>query len=108
MSKLGAKLLGVLVVLILLGAGWWTGFFASLSDAAAILITGLGAIIVAVLAIFTQRNIARRQCTLEHIAMLQADGDLIHFRVTFRELAKQPDGLAPWAAADKEQTLQFQ
>jgi len=105
----GAKfVLGVIICLAAFVAVWWIVSRIPLAEPNAVLLTGFGAILVAVLALFTQRNITRRQCTLEHLAALQMDSDLIKFRVMFRDLAKQQGGLAVWAAADKEQTEEFQ
>lgn len=79
---------------------------AGLTEVQAVMITGCLGALVAGWAIFSQRAITRRQATLDHIARLQADGDLTKHRIKFRELAKAPGGLAVWA--DKDQTSEYQ
>lgn len=74
----------------------------------AVLLSGAGAATVAVWGIFTQRAIARRRTTFDHIAASDQDGDVIKARNKFIELAKAPGGLAPWADENKEQTDEVQ
>src|SRR5689334_14792250 len=63
----------------------------------AVLLTGILAAIIALWGIYSQRAITRRQVTLEHIATLEADGDLIKARLKFAELIKGGN-IAQWAA----------
>jgi hypothetical protein len=77
-------------------------------EAGAVLLTGVAGVAAAIWALYSQRSITRRQTTFDHIARTEADGDLIRGLITFREMAKKPEGLVVWAAADKEQTTEFQ
>jgi hypothetical protein len=108
MSKSGVLLLGAIIVGATGAAAWYFVPWATLTEAQAILITGFLGTFVAVWAIFSHHAITRRQGTLDHIARLQADGELTAHRIKFRALAKQAGGLAVWAAADKEQTAEYQ
>ena len=72
------------------------------------LITGNGTVIVGVIAaivaiwgVVTQRIIARRRATMDALFSTEADGDLLEARKMFRNLQKEPGGLAQWADADK-------
>src|ERR1700737_2653134 len=67
-------------------------------------VTGGIAALIAIWGVLTQRQIARRRATLDHIARSEADGDIIAARRKFIELAKAPGGLAAWADEDKEKT----
>jgi hypothetical protein len=103
----GAKLLAGIAAIALAGFLIWRYVpIPHIDDAGAILITGFLAAIIAIWALFSQRIIARRQCTLEHIAGLEADGDLIRGRLRFHELVRTD--IASWAAANKEQSPEFQ
>jgi Domain of unknown function (DUF4760) len=72
-----------------------------------LLVGSLGAI-VSVWGVTTQRAIARRRATLDHIAHSERDGDVIAARKKFIAAAKNPGGLALWADEDKEQTEEAQ
>ena len=74
----------------------------------AVLISGGVGAVVAVWGLLSQRSIARRRTTFDHIAASERDGYMIKARQKFIELAKAPDGLAKWAAEDKEQTEEVQ
>lgn len=65
------------------------------------LFIGIGAGIIAVWGVRTQRTIARQRATIDHFARSEADKDLIAARAVFIRLARE-GSLAPWAAADKE------
>ncbi len=75
-----------------------------MNEVGAVFVTGGIATVVAVWGVLSQRAIARRQVTLDHIAHLESDRDIIEARRRFVELAKLPGGLAAWAEEDKEQT----
>src|SRR5215470_650311 len=110
MIKSGVIALVTAAVIVAAGFLYWRFFipWPYTGEVAAILLTGLLAVIVAVWAIYSQRAIARRQCTLEHTARLEADGDLIRMRRTFRELAKKTGGMEALAAPGQEETVEFQ
>ena len=74
----------------------------------AVLFTGLLAATIALWGIFSQRAITRRRATFDHIVRMEADKNFVDARRKFIELSKTPDGLAPWATADKESTLEAQ
>lgn len=84
------------------------GIAPDLTDVGAILLTGIGAISVAIWGIISQRSITRRQMTIQHINQLDNDKDYIEAVRKFVELAKEGDGLAIWAAGDKEKTTEAQ
>lgn len=71
-------------------------------------IIGILATVVAIWGIFTQRAIARRRATFDHITKTDADSDIIKARRSFIELAKQSDGLAKWAAEEHEKSDEVQ
>ena len=112
MKRSGVMLfLGGLLVAAAAWAFWYFDIWnklPSLTEPQAVFISGFLAVAVAIWAIYSQRAITRRQATLDHIAMLQADGNLTRHRVKFRELVKAPGGLAMWAALDKEGTAEYQ
>lgn len=81
---------------------------APMNEVGAIFVTAAIAAILAFWGVISQRQIARRQKTMEHITNSESDKDLIKARQTFIELAKAPGGLAPWADADKEKTDEAQ
>jgi hypothetical protein len=83
-------------------------YIPQIGDAGAILITGMLAAIVAVWGIYSQRAITRRQVTLEHIARLESDGDLIKARKGFKAATKSAEGIERFAAADKEDSDEVQ
>jgi Domain of unknown function (DUF4760) len=70
----------------------------------AFLLVGIIAAIVAFWGVTTQRAIARRRATLDHIARTLGDRSLLEAHRKFIQLAKAPGGLAQWADEDKEQT----
>ncbi len=75
-----------------------------MNEVGAVFLTGGIASLIAIWGVLSQRAIARRQVTLDHIAHLESDRDIIEARKRFVELAKAPGGLAKWAEADQEQT----
>jgi hypothetical protein len=77
---------------------------APVTDAGAILLTGGIAALVAIWGVISQRNIARRQHTMEHMAKTDNDNDMIDARRMFIQMAKQATGLVSYADADKEHT----
>jgi hypothetical protein len=83
-------------------------FWHDLTEAQAIILTALVAALIALWGLFSQRAIARRQCTFEHIARGECDGDLLRARRAFRALARGEGGLAKWAAAEHEQSDEAQ
>jgi hypothetical protein len=76
--------------------------------AGAFLFMGLLAAAVAVWGVHTQRAIARRRATLDYISRGLSDQGFLDAHRKFIELAKDPGGLAPWAAEDKEKTCEVQ
>jgi hypothetical protein len=72
----------------------------------AVLIVGSIAAIIAVWGVLTQRSIARRRATLDHITRTESDGDLIAAQRKFIELATAAGGLGPWAAQEKGEDVQ--
>jgi hypothetical protein len=77
-------------------------------DVGVIPFTAILAAIVAIWGIVSQRAIARRRTTFEHIVAMEADRSFIIARRKFIELSKHPGGLAPWASEDKESTPETQ
>ncbi len=75
-----------------------------MNEVGAVFVTGAIASLIAIWGVLSQRAIARRQVTLDHIAHLESDRDIIEARKMFVELAKKAGGLAVWAEANKEQT----
>ncbi|MEA2904438.1 MAG: hypothetical protein QOI12_1825 [Alphaproteobacteria bacterium] len=74
----------------------------------AILFTSILAAVIAIWGIISQRAIARRRTTFEHIVAMEADRSFIIARRKFIALSKQPGGLSPWASEDKESTPEAQ
>src|SRR5947209_20486581 len=114
MSKSGTiSFIAVLVLVVLIGiAAWyfaptWTAWRWD-ADAMAIYLTGTGAVGAAIWALFSQRIIARRQCTFEHIAASESDHDQIAGRLNFRKLTQTAGALTELALPDKEHTPEFQ
>ncbi|MGL4439527.1 MAG: DUF4760 domain-containing protein [Bosea sp. (in: a-proteobacteria)] len=83
-------------------------FFVAPTSVGATLLIGLIAAVVAVWGIVTQRALARRRATLDHLANTERDQDMIKARKQFIELAKQSGGLAKWADAENEGTEEAQ
>lgn len=52
---------------------------------------------IAIWGVITQRIIARRKATLDHLARLDSDKDLLDARETFTRLNEDPGGLSKWA-----------
>lgn len=75
-----------------------------MNEVGAVFVTGAIASLIAIWGVLSQRAIARRQVTLDHISHLESDRDIIEARKRFVELAKQAGGLAKWAESDQEQT----
>jgi hypothetical protein len=69
--------------------------------AGAFLFIGIVAAIIAVWGVTTQRAIARRRATLDYISKGLGDRALLEAHRKFIELAKDPAGLAPWAAEER-------
>lgn len=70
---------------------------ASLSEVEAILITACVSALLAVWAIITQRVVSRRVATLEYIARVESDEDLINARNKFIELTSSNGNLLKFA-----------
>ncbi|MGH6826432.1 DUF4760 domain-containing protein [Methyloceanibacter sp.] len=64
------------------------------------------AALIAIWGVVTQRAIARRRATLDHIARCESDGDLIYAQKKFVELATAPGGLGPWAEVTSGEEVQ--
>ena len=77
---------------------------APMNEVGAVFVTGGIATLVAIWGVVSQRSITRRQTTLQHIAQLESDRDVIEARKRFVELAKEPGGVAFWSENDKERT----
>src|SRR5262245_30020624 len=73
----------------------------------ATLLIGAIAALIAIWGVLTQRQIARRRATLDHIARSEADNDVLAARRQFIEAAKA-GGIAAWAEADKEKSEEAQ
>lgn len=71
-------------------------------------IIGVLASAIAVWGIFTQRAIARRRATFDHISRTEGDAEIMAARRKFIELAKDNGGLAKWADEEKEKTEEVQ
>jgi hypothetical protein len=69
-----------------------------------VLLTGFIAAAVAMWGVLSQRVITRR---LELIVKVEADHDYIEAHRCFVRLAKTPEGLAPWAAAGREESKEL-
>lgn len=72
---------------------------ASISEIEAILLTAVGALLVAVWGVITQRVVTRRSTTLAHLSRMDSDNDLIQARDKFIELTAVAGGLAIYADA---------
>ncbi len=81
---------------------------AAMSQASATLIVGFVAALIAIWGVWTQRAIARRRATFDHISRTEADADFIAARRKFVELARSGEGLVKWADKDKEKTEEAQ
>ncbi len=77
-----------------------------MNEVGAVFVTGAIAAVIAIWGVLSQRAIARRQATLDHISHLESDRDIIEARKIFVELSKKPGGLAVWADSNKEQTTE--
>jgi Domain of unknown function (DUF4760) len=71
----------------------------------AFITAAIGAL-VAIWGVLIQRQITRRRATFDLLS--KSDPELSAARRKFAELAKAPEGLAPWADLDKETTLEAQ
>jgi hypothetical protein len=74
----------------------------------ATIILGVVASVIAIWGVASQRAIARRRATFDHITKTEADSDVIEARRKFIELAKHPDGLTKWAAEEHEKSTEVQ
>jgi len=63
----------------------------NLNETSAILLAATLAAFLGFLTILSQRNIARRKATLDHLSDLEADKDIIAARNLFVELTKKPE-----------------
>lgn len=63
---------------------------------------------IAIWGVLSQRAIARRKATMEHLAVDNVDGDMIAARTEFIKLAKGPGGLAKFAESDQEHSKELQ
>jgi len=82
----------------------WLG----MNDVHALLLSAASGAVLAIWGVFSQRQIARRNATLLHIERTESDNDLIAARAKFVELALANGGLAAWAEADKQDTIETQ
>lgn len=104
---------GVLgTLLVHVAESYWPRSF---TETQAVLLTGLLAtsvallaVIIAVWGVVSSRAIARRQTTLSHLATLEADGSLQNARQKFNELVREKGNLAEFAAKEWEGTLEQQ
>lgn len=64
------------------------------------------AAVIGVCGVQTQRAVARRRATLDHLASVDADRDFIDARKLFIRLAKAPGGLAKWADDEHEGSVE--
>ncbi len=90
---------------------WPTWISASTTEAQATIITGLiGALIaliaaiVAIWGIISQRALARKQLTFQHLAQSESDGSFQKALKIFSHESKNPAGLEIWATKEKEGT----
>ncbi|MFZ2996243.1 DUF4760 domain-containing protein [Sphingobium sp.] len=88
-------------------------FFSSASSAslgAILLPAGIGLIAaaIAIWGVLTQRAMARRRATMDHIAKTSIDQDMINANKQFIALAKDPGGLVKWADASLEGTAEVE
>lgn len=118
--KMGATIFSVVTSLIggSLGAGliiWLCAIWPhSVTEIDAVLITGLSAaavgllaVIIAVWGVISSRAIARRQTTFGHIATLETDGSAQEAQQTFNRLVRTGK-LTSYAQKDKEGTTEAQ
>lgn len=64
--------------------------------------------IIAIWGVVTQRQIARRRATLDHMSRSESDVALIAAKKKFHELARYSGGLAQWADEDKVKSEEAQ
>ena len=74
----------------------------------AVLGTALGAAIIAIWGVLSQRATTRRSHTMSHMNLVDTDKDMILARQTFIKEAQKPEGLTPWADPGKEHTAECQ
>ena len=79
-----------------------------MTQVGATFLMGFVAALIAIAGVLTQRAIARRRATFDHIAKTEADADVIKARRTFIQLAKANGGLAKWAAEEHERSEEVQ
>lgn len=72
--------------------------FLGMNEVQAVIAAAAVATVIAIWAIFSQRAIAARNATIEFIRYGESDRDVIKAHATFARLARDPAGLAPWAA----------
>jgi hypothetical protein len=73
-----------------------------MNEVGAVLVSGLVGALVAIWAILSQRQISRRQVTLEHITRLETDKDFNEAVQRFIAIAHANGGILPYAEEDKE------
>ncbi len=83
-------------------------FLQAPTNVGAFLLASLLAAAIAAWGVATQRVIARRRATLDHISKIERDSDVIAATQTFIKLSNTPEGLAPWAEKDREATPEVQ
>ncbi|HUZ66112.1 MAG TPA: DUF4760 domain-containing protein [Beijerinckiaceae bacterium] len=71
-------------------------------------IVGLIGVAIAVWGVYTQRAIARRRATFDHISRSTDDPTFVAAHWKLIELAKEAGGLAPWASEENEKTSEVQ
>lgn len=104
-------LLGAVVTAVLINWSTALSLLSIMRDhdtTTAIATTTILAVIVAVWGVVSQRAIARRQLTYQQIVKFLTDKDVIDARRKFIEIAKSNDGLSPYAASDKETSIEHQ
>ncbi|MEM9224782.1 MAG: DUF4760 domain-containing protein [Pseudomonadota bacterium] len=79
---------------------------ATVFPAAAILLSTTVAVVLASWSIRAQRKIARQRAAMDFLAKSDQDGDLIKARQKFIQLARDKDGLLPWADIRCEGTIE--
>src|SRR5262245_7867179 len=78
-----------------------------MTEMEAVLLTGFIAAAIATSGVLSQRAITRRRATLDLIVKVESDHDHIEAHRSFVRLAKTMEGLAPWAAEDREESKEL-
>lgn len=117
MIRLGAILFGIgwFVAGVAAGVALMARFVHTVGDAEAIISTGFTAVaiataaaLIAFWAALDSGRIAKQRTTLEHIAMAEADSDMLEANRTFIRCRKEPEGLVKYAEANFDQTEEGQ